>query len=67
MILITSTGEFLLYFTVNFFFSLKKKLLQDCFGVVLCCLVFTAGTSNGLEIHKAGYSKSFSLRNLDLT
>ena len=50
MILITSTGEFLLYFTVSFsFVSFKKKrkkkeLLQDCFfGVVLGYLVCTAG------------------------
>ena len=39
MILITSTGELLLYFTVIFFsFHIKKKenFLQDCFW---CCLV----------------------------
>ena len=42
MILITSTGELLLYFTVIFFsFHIKKKeekLLQDCFWVSLLLL-----------------------------
>ena len=36
MILITSTGELILYFTVIFFsfhIKKKKKLLQDCFCV----------------------------------
>ena len=48
LILITSTGEFLLYFAISFFFSfisLQKKIyfLQDYFYVVLCCLVLAAG------------------------
>ena len=54
MILITSTGEFVLYFTVSFSFvsfqkkkkkkEKKRELLQDCFfGIVLGCLVSTAG------------------------
>ena len=51
MILITSTGESLLYFTVSFSFvsfhwKKKKKLLQDCFFfffcVVLGCPISTA-------------------------
>ena len=57
MILITSTGEFILYFTVIFFCLislLKKTLLQDCFCVVLCCLISTAGlhVSVGLNCDK---------------
>ena len=48
MILITSTGELLLYFTVIFFsFHIKKKgggiSCRTVFGVVLCCLISTAG------------------------
>ena len=50
MILITSTGEFLLYFTVICFsfISLRKKKKICCrivffFFVVLCCPVFAAG------------------------
>ena len=38
MILITSTGESLLYFTASFsfvsFHQKKKKLLQECFSVL---------------------------------
>ena len=50
MILITSFGEFLLYFIVIFLFSFnkkkKKELLQEfffLFGVVLGCPVLAAG------------------------
>ena len=46
LILITSTGELLLYFTVIFFSFHKKKGKISCrtvFGVVLCCLISTAG------------------------
>ena len=53
MILITSTGELLLYFTVILFsFIYKKKKgggggggisCNTVFGVVLCCLISTAG------------------------
>ena len=44
MILVTSTGEFLLYFTVSFLFSfisLLKKIKNKKFpvGLFLCCLV----------------------------
>ena len=58
MILITSFGEFLLYFIVLFFlFSFhfikkkKKTVLQDYFCVVLGCPVIVQGSySSGLEI-----------------
>ena len=50
MILITSFGEFLLYFIVIFilfsFYKKKKELLQEfffLFGVVLGCPVLAAG------------------------
>ena len=45
MILITSTGEFLLYFTVSFSFVSFKKIYIFAAGfvfVVLCCPVFDA-------------------------
>ena len=47
-ILITSNGEFLLYFTVCFFLvsftvTKNKKIMQDFFCVVLCCPVLAAG------------------------
>ena len=51
MILITSFGEFLLYFVVIFFYFLfislkkKKKVLQDCFCVpyLYCRITFSVG------------------------
>ena len=46
MIHITSIGELFLYFTVIFFLFHKKKKKISCrtvFGVVLCCLISTAG------------------------
>ena len=54
VILITSTGELLLYFTVIFFsFHIKKKekLLQDCFWVVL--LLLQESIFSGSKILKA--------------
>ena len=56
MILITSTGEFLLYFTVIFFslISKKKKLLQDYFWVAL--LFLQESIFSGLKILKASSS-----------
>ena len=60
MILITSTGELLLYFTVIFFpFHIKKKLLQDCF--VLSCVAsyffYRNPCSSGLELESNGTPK----------
>ena len=44
VIFITGTGELLLYFIVIFFsFHIKKKYCRTVFGVVLCCLISTAG------------------------
>ena len=40
VILITSTGELLLYFTVILFSFIKKNSCRTVFGVVLCCLNF---------------------------
>ena len=64
MILITSISEFLLYYSRFFYlfhFTIKEKKkkkisCRTVFGVVLCCPIFTAGISSGLEIQKAGYS-----------
>ena len=42
VILITSIGEFILYFTVNFYFifiSYIKRKKKSCCRIVLCCLV----------------------------
>ena len=41
MILITSTGEFILYFTVSFFFlvSFHYKKKKVAAGLFLCCFV----------------------------
>ena len=48
MILITSTGEFLLYFTISYFqfpFNVKKKkLIKNCCRIAfVLCLISTAG------------------------
>ena len=59
MILITSIGEFLLYFNVNFFSfhfikkkkKEKKKLFQDCFWVAL--LLLQESIFSGSKILKA--------------
>ena len=57
MILITSTGESLLYFTVSFsFVSLhlkkkKKSVLHDFFCVVLCAIfILQDCMSSGFEL-----------------
>ena len=58
MILITSIGEFLLYYSRFFYLfhftvkEKKKKLLQDCFScVVLCCPIFAAGIHFPLSLN----------------
>ena len=47
MIIITSFGEFILYYCQFFFISIycekKKSVLQDCFYVGLCCPVCAGG------------------------
>ena len=62
VILITSTGEFFLYFTISFsfvsFLKKKKKLLQGCFCVALFLL--QESIPSGLEIYEAGWSNSIS-------
>ena len=65
MILITSIGEFLLYFTVILFYFIfisykknKEKLLQDCF-VLSCvaCFLCRIACSSGLELESNGTPK----------
>ena len=43
MILITSIGEFLLYFTVIFFIFISLKKKKIVVGLFLCCPVFAVG------------------------
>ena len=66
MILITSCGEFILYFIIIFFilFSFHKKkkkktVLQDlcCFCVALFLPLLQESIPSGLETWKAGYLK----------
>ena len=66
MILITSTGELILYFTVIFFsFHIKKKrkekLLQDCFWVAL--LLLQESIFSGSKILKASSPVQVKLKN----
>ena len=59
-ILITGTGELLLYFTVIFFsFHIKKKLLQDCFVLpcVACYFFCRNPCSSGPELESNGTPK----------
>ena len=67
MILITSTGEFLLYFTISFFFSfISTKKKKSCFRTFfLCCLglpyfYYKIACSSGLNCDQMEEGEQYS-------